>query len=228
MMSSRESSGVLFKTIKQGLIQLALFTSIPLVVYLIMNRTTTGFLDRMGLYLPNSLWSFIITYIFIRSLKPFQMKIYNKIFLKDKTKKEKSFKGVNEDLIEEGYNRETAAAAIFRGLITTGLSEEILFRGFIARGLIGAFGFVAGNIIQAIIFALPHALPIIIKEKEIGIGVYEFFRVFVLAICMGWIMMFLCSGSILPLWAEHGINNARVFHKRVRNSAKSNKLGECV
>ena len=49
--------------------------------------------------------------------------------------------------------------AVIYGLIRTGLSEEILFRGFILKRISNKFGFIAGNTIQAIAFGLMHGIP---------------------------------------------------------------------
>lgn len=40
------------------------------------------------------------------------------------------------------------------GVFKTAFAEEILFRGFIAKRLISVFGFVKGNLFQAIIFGI--------------------------------------------------------------------------
>jgi CAAX amino terminal protease family. len=44
---------------------------------------------------------------------------------------------------------------VFYGM-KTGIAEEILFRGFIAKRLIGILGFLKENLIQAVVFALTH------------------------------------------------------------------------
>ena len=47
-------------------------------------------------------------------------------------------------------------SAFLFGIIQTGLSEEILFRGFLAKRLISRFGFATGNLPQGLVFGLLH------------------------------------------------------------------------
>ena len=47
-------------------------------------------------------------------------------------------------------------AALAYGYIRTGLSEEIVFRGFLLKRTMNKFGFGAGNLLQAILFGLLH------------------------------------------------------------------------
>ena len=41
-------------------------------------------------------------------------------------------------------------------MIQTGLSEEILFRGFLGKRLIAKFGFAVGNVVQGLLFGTLH------------------------------------------------------------------------
>ena len=51
----------------------------------------------------------------------------------------------------------SAFPSAFRfGIFQTGLSEEILFRGFLAKRLISRFGFATGNLLQGLVFGILH------------------------------------------------------------------------
>jgi len=51
-----------------------------------------------------------------------------------------------------GQGSRLILGALVYGLIQTGLSEEILFRGFLGKRFINKFGFITGNTIQALTF----------------------------------------------------------------------------
>jgi membrane protease YdiL (CAAX protease family) len=50
------------------------------------------------------------------------------------------------------------AIIVVVAFIQTGLAEELLFRGFMAKRLIALLGFQRGNALQALLFVAPHLL----------------------------------------------------------------------
>jgi len=90
--------------------------------------------------------------------------------------------------------------------LQTGLSEEILFRGFLNKRLSHKFGFAIGNTVQAVLFGLVHgALLFGSIQLSLVILVVGFTSVF------GWLMGYLNekvgNGSIMPSWIIHGLAN---------------------
>ena len=90
----------------------------------------------------------------------------------------------------------------------TSLSEEILFRGFIAKRLIAKLGYQRGNILQATIFGLIHLalfLALIGPQLPFLIGIFVFSGL------AGYIMQHInekhSAGSIIPGWLAHGFGN---------------------
>lgn len=87
----------------------------------------------------------------------------------------------------------------------SGIGEELFFRGFLGKRLIGKLGFKAGNILQALIFILPHiltfhTLPLlesILLLVNAGIMGYTF----------GYITEKKAGGSIVPGMLMHGLVN---------------------
>ena len=94
-------------------------------------------------------------------------------------------------------------------LVQTSLSEEILFRGFIAKRLIERLGFTWGNLLQAAIFAVPHLALLLVPDASpsaagaAGLFAYPF--------AMGWVLAYINerigNGSIVPSWLAHGLGN---------------------
>jgi membrane protease YdiL (CAAX protease family) len=106
-----------------------------------------------------------------------------------------------------GLQVTTFILLIVKALIQTAFTEEILFRGFVAKRLINWLGFTAGNLLQALLFGMVHLLIFAGQEfslnLSIGIVLYTGIG--------GWIMGYLNdrvgNGSILPGWVMHGLTN---------------------
>ena len=92
--------------------------------------------------------------------------------------------------------------ALLREGIFVALGEELFFRGFLGGLLIRRFGFQIGNLLQAIIFLLPHLLILTVSTTLWPILIPQFI--------VGWIygLLLYKSGSILPSWIAHSLSNA--------------------
>lgn len=92
--------------------------------------------------------------------------------------------------------------ALIREAIYTALGEEVFFRGFLGNLLIRRLRFTLGNLVQSIVFLLPHMLLLTID--------LQFWPVLIPQFVAGWFFGWLAfrSGSILPSWVAHGMSNA--------------------
>ena len=92
--------------------------------------------------------------------------------------------------------------ALLREAFYIALGEEIFFRGFIGNLLIRRMGFAFGNLLQSIIFLLPHTLLLTIDLRLWPVLIPQF--------AAGWLFGWLLyrSGSILPSWVAHSLSNA--------------------
>jgi uncharacterized protein len=81
------------------------------------------------------------------------------------------------------------------------LGEEVFFRGFLGGWLFRRLGFGVGNLIQAVIFLLPHLLLLMVS--------IELWIILPVQFLAGWVYGWLCyrSGSILPGWLSHTLIN---------------------
>ena len=82
------------------------------------------------------------------------------------------------------------------------LGEEIFFRGLLGGWLERRYGFRVGNVVQAVVFLLPHLLLLMVSMS--------FWLVVVVQFLAGWSLGWLRSrsGSILPGWLAHSLMNA--------------------
>ena len=106
------------------------------------------------------------------------------------------------------------ATVLVEAWFKTGLSEEIFFRGFLARRLIARFGFRAGNAVQALIFGAIHLPVVAVLPPELQTAPVFLFLVGMPTL-MGWVMGWLnerqAGGSILPGWVMHGAGNTVAY-----------------
>ncbi|MGM1044949.1 MAG: CPBP family intramembrane glutamic endopeptidase [Bacillota bacterium] len=97
-------------------------------------------------------------------------------------------------------------AALLYAFVQTGLSEEMLFRGFIGKRAISAFGFVVGNTIQALLFGCLHGAMFYLNTGILNATIITIFTA-IIGWVMGYINEKLSDGSIIPSWILHGCAN---------------------
>ena len=95
----------------------------------------------------------------------------------------------------------TLLLAFIRELIYVTFGEEIFFRGFLAGILIRKFDFKVGNLLQALIFLLPHLSLLLISSS--------FLLLLIIVAITGWIIGLLRhkSKSIFPGLLAHALAN---------------------
>jgi membrane protease YdiL (CAAX protease family) len=82
------------------------------------------------------------------------------------------------------------------------LGEEVFFRGLIGGVLFRRLGFAVGNVLQALIFLLPHLLLLSVSTRLWPLLLSQFLG--------GWLNGWLLfkSEGILPGWIAHSLGNA--------------------
>jgi membrane protease YdiL (CAAX protease family) len=94
--------------------------------------------------------------------------------------------------------------ALLYGIVQTGFTEELLFRGLIAGSLSRRLRFPWANLLQALIFLLPHVLALRVMPEMWPILPV----IFVIALFVGWARI--KSGSIIGPWLVHASLNVAV------------------
>lgn len=108
-------------------------------------------------------------------------------------------------------NFNTVVILLIVAVVKTSLAEEIFFRGFVAKRLIAALGFVKGNFLQATIFGLVHSLLFAPVLKNIFLLLLVFSYPFAAAYFIGYLNEKMGNGSILPGWVMHGLANVLAY-----------------
>lgn len=100
-----------------------------------------------------------------------------------------------------GLGGPAIAMALLYGVVKTGFAEEFLFRGLIAGSLGRRLSLPWANVLQALIFLLPHFLVLSVMPEMWGL----LLLVFAGALFVGWARI--KSGSILGPWLAHAAVN---------------------
>jgi len=113
-------------------------------------------------------------------------------------------------LKEMGLSTETVVILVVIAVIKTALTEEIFFRGLIAKRLFAWLGFTKGNVAQALIFGAVHlGLFAVPNGPPWSLGLALAFVLF--PAVTGWLIGYLNErvggGSIAPGWAMHAAGN---------------------
>jgi membrane protease YdiL (CAAX protease family) len=103
-----------------------------------------------------------------------------------------------------GFGPASIVMALLYGVVATGFSEEFLFRGLIAGSLGRRLPLLWANLLQALIFTLPHLLILFVMPEVWSIIPV----VFIGALFMGWVRI--RSGSILGPWLLHAAANVTI------------------
>ncbi|MFI3231596.1 MAG: CPBP family intramembrane glutamic endopeptidase [bacterium] len=189
---------LLIVQILNAVIQVMLFSFLPLIWWFFRGRKNEGFFSWIGLKLISNndrkkvlLFSSVPLFVFI------VLSVYILFLLKDIQLATSEFNGLGIKALP---------SAIVYSFIKTGLSEEIIFRGFILKILSNKINFTLANIIQSILFGLLHGVlffsfvnPVIAFIIIIFTGIIGGF--------MGYINEEKANGSILPSWIIHGLSN---------------------
>jgi len=180
-----------------SIVQIILFTIIPIIWWLVINRRKENFFKWIGIKKIKDLNHKILFYMIIGILIFFGVGILILYMLRGIETATSKFIGLGIKGL---------AAAIIYSFLRTALSEEIFFRGFLLKILSNKFGLLTGNIIQGILFGLIHGI--------LFINIAGLIKTIIIIIFTGLIGCFIgyvnekkTNGSIIFSWIVHGIAN---------------------
>lgn len=182
-----------------SIIQVIIFTIIPFIWWLVSNRDKYSFLEWIGIkkIIIQNKKKYVMTFGFILILFVFLGLVIIPIFINSSDMATSQF--VSQGIV-------ALVPALIYAFIQTALSEEILFRGFLAKRLINKFGFSVGNIVQSVLFGALHVLLFISLTEWLGTIIIFIFTGFT-----GWLMGMInekqSGGSIISSWLIHGCAN---------------------
>ncbi len=201
---------MLVQEIVNAAVQVTVFALVALLFWAIFGRKRAGFFTWIGLFAPTAKSMGVALAIFIPVSAASSAFIFMPA-LKEAARAENTVAGA---LQAQGFNLEMVAVILVVAGIKTALSEEILFRGLIAKRLINGFGFWTGNTVHAVLFGAIHLLVFVVP------GGPEFTPLLGAAFLLlpggaGWLMAFanekVGNGSIAPGWLIHALGNAIAY-----------------
>jgi membrane protease YdiL (CAAX protease family) len=187
-----------------ALIQLLVFAILPFIVYLAKHKTYKGFFRYVGLYksTEKSLIYGTVGGLILGGVGILVMILYPSI--KESAIGKDTVPGLIRQL---DYPAKKVIIILITALIKTSFSEEILFRGFIAKRLINRLGYPYGNLLQSCIFGVVHILLFVGRASGFGFILFSFFVPAVGGYLSGYLNEKKGGGSILPGWLIHGTGN---------------------
>ena len=199
---------MIVSSITTAIINLIVFSLIPLIWWFLLHRKTENFFKWVGIYAPRlkSKWwvllIFAVLYYFFYSFDFTQL--------------------VDSSTLEYIENSGSVSANAFAGLgvaailpalienfIANGVAEEILYRGFLCKRFCSKLGTVKGIILQAVLFGLMHNALYLLAGLEVGLWYHTLSFVFTGtgALLLGWLNEKIFNGSIIPSILLHGAGN---------------------
>lgn len=180
--------------IKSVILQLVVFSLIPIIWWCFKGRKKESFLNYFGLTKPKSVgkkaFYCILIYCAIWGIT------HLPIFTQYTQTSSNAYLGLGMSAI---------LPIILVSFMGQGLSEELLFRGFINKRLVNKMGFQIGNILQAIIFGAMHNL--FSSNTSFPASIIIFSTTFIGGYCLGYLSEKCFKGSIIPAIFLHGLGN---------------------
>lgn len=198
----------MINTLLSALLQLAFFTLIPLIVYLIHKRKWAGFAKYIGLTPSTSKANLLALGVTaILAIPIIVMGLLDESFLEVLTDP----KSVTGSIKQMGPGLSAVFTILIMAVVKTALAEEIFFRGFVAKRLIALLGFRAGNWLQALLFGLIHFLLFLsITDNPLFLAMILIFPT-VGAYLKTYLNEKLANGSIIPGWIAHAAANITAY-----------------
>lgn len=194
----------MFDELISTVLQVFVFALVPWLVYFIRHRATQKFLTYIG-FIPSTsranatavLLSLLLALpvVALSFLRPeFAAVMTDPTTVSGKIR-----------LLE--FGGEAIATILLIAVFKTALSEELFFRGFIAKRLINLTTFQIGNVVQALVFGLLHvAILLPISDDTFLLSLFLFLTA-LFAYCAVYLNERVASGSIVPSWIAHGLAN---------------------
>ncbi|WP_072994764.1 CPBP family intramembrane glutamic endopeptidase [Pseudozobellia thermophila] len=187
-----------------AILQILVFTLIPFLVYIIKNKSPKGFLNYIGLKQSTKRANYLAIVACLLFAAPILILTFTNSEFKDIMFDPNSITGKFRQM---GLGTYSITLLLITAVFKTSLSEEIIFRGFIAKRLVSIMGFVKGNVLQAALFGIIHTLMFAL----ITTNIFFLLVIFIIPSIGAYVSVYLNEkigkGSIVPGWISHGLAN---------------------
>jgi CAAX amino terminal protease family. len=183
-----------------SVLQVLLFAAVPLLWWLVTARRV-NFFAWIGLKKPiftRPLWKVGVLTAAVAVGYVAAMGGIMHFFLSNVESSTSQFRGLGVKAL---------LSILIYAVVQTSLSEEIFFRGFLGKRLIGRFGFCIGNGVEALCFGLLHGIPFFMATGNIFVLLMVTLLPALIGFYQGYLNEVLSSGSIVPSWILHAVLN---------------------
>lgn len=182
-----------------AILQVMLFSMIPFIWWLCTARKKQPFLTWIGLQKPIIVHKgryamYIVLSIFTMLIPSFALVFF---YI------DRSLLAANQFA---GLGAAAVIPALFYAIIQTGLSEELLFRGFLLKRLMKIFDFQVANLLQSIVFGCVHG-AMLWSVLTLHVILLVVLTTALAGYVMGWVSERIAGGSIVTSWSIHSIVN---------------------
>lgn len=191
-----------------AILQILVFTLIPFSVYVIRNKKTKGFFNYLGLKKSTKKANSLAVLACLIFAVPLIILALTSPDFKEIMFDPNSITGKFRLM---GFGINALSLLLIIALFKTSFAEEVLFRGFIAKRLISVLGFQKGNVLQAIIFGIIHAVLFAFITSNIIFLIVIFVIPTVGAYVSAYLNEKIAKGSIIPGWISHGLANILAY-----------------
>ena len=188
-----------------AIIQLLIFALLPFLVYVVTKKSARGFFSYIGIHTTSNsaVLLAILAGLVIGAAGIAVMLVYPDI------RQTAAGKGTVPEQIKQFTSSVARITLILIiAFIKTALAEELLFRGFVAKKLIGWLGYNAGNLVQAVLFGAIHVLLFLsIPGVSTAFLTFSFLTPGISGYLAAYLNEKTGKGSIYPGWIMHGLGN---------------------
>lgn len=197
-------AGLFINELLGALLQLLIFSMIPLIFWVIFGRKKQNFFEWIGVKKAKADGKLSVTFC----LAIVATGIYIGVTMVAVGFLPEGITTAGSTFAGRGFAAFPAVLAY--GFIRTGLSEEIVFRGFLLKQFGNKFGFITGNTIQAVLFGMMHGIPFGLATHNLPVAVIMTLLPGSFGWFQGWMNEKRCGGSIIPSFLLHGAINTIV------------------
>ncbi len=190
------------------LLQILAFSLIPFIVYRIKNGTVKGFFKYVGLTKSTKKANFIAIFASLLFAAPMLLLTLINSDFKEIMFGPNSITGKFRQL---NFGVSSASILIVIAVFKTSFAEELLFRGFVAKRLISVLEYRKGNLVQAAIFGIIHAILFSMTTSNPLFLFLIFLSPSIGAYVSVYLNEIIANGSIIPGWISHAIANLLAY-----------------
>lgn len=191
-----------------AMVMVVICSLIPVIWWAITARKKENFFQWIGLYMPKlkmKWWSLIIFLVIYYLYWTFDLTM----LMDPESMANAQSSGTLADSEYAGMGFAAILPMLIQTFIANGLSEEILFRGFMCKRFQNKFGKKLGFVLQACCFGLMHNLLYLAAGMDVSLQFH--LAIFAYtgggALLLGFLNEKMCNGSIIPSVLLHGLGN---------------------